>query len=83
LPQVRGPSERREPNERDPRVGLCGDCEHCRIVKSQRSSFYMCQLSFTNPEYRKYPPLPVLRCHGYQPGPPANGQEEGSGKLSE
>jgi hypothetical protein len=36
-------------------------------VKSERSAFYMCRLAFTNPEYRKYPPLPVLRCPGYQP----------------
>ena len=27
----------------------------------------MCRLSLTNPEYRKYPPLPVLRCPGYPP----------------
>jgi hypothetical protein len=38
-------------------------------VKSERSTFYMCRLSLTNPEYRKYPPLPVLRCAGYAPAP--------------
>jgi hypothetical protein len=27
----------------------------------------MCRLSLTNPEFRKYPPLPVLRCPGYAP----------------
>jgi len=51
---------------KDAAVGLCSDCEHCRSVKSQRSVFYMCRLSLTNPEYRKYPPLPVLRCPGYR-----------------
>jgi len=51
----------------DPSIGLCSDCQHCRIVQSERSAFYMCRLSFTNPEYRKYPPLPVLRCPGYLP----------------
>jgi hypothetical protein len=55
---------------KDPAVGLCSDCQHCRIVKSQRSTFYMCRLSLTNPEYRKYPPLPVLRCAGYLPSVP-------------
>ena len=50
---------------RDPAIGLCADCQHCRIVKSERAAFYMCRLSFTNPEYRKYPSLPVLRCPGY------------------
>lgn len=57
------------PGTVDPEIGLCSLCQHCRIVKSERSAFYMCRLSFTNPEYRKYPPLPVLRCAGYQPGP--------------
>jgi len=50
----------------DPAPGLCGHCQHCRIVKSDRSTFYMCRLSLTNSEYRKYPQLPVLRCPGYQ-----------------
>ena len=66
----------------DPSIGLCSDCQHCRIVKSERSAFYMCRLSLTNPEYRKYPPLPVLRCPGYQP--PAPGEVEGADdKLTE
>jgi len=50
----------------DPEIGLCSHCQHCRSVKSERSVFYTCRLSFTNPEYRKYPPLPVLRCAGYE-----------------
>jgi hypothetical protein len=58
---------------KDPAVGLCSDCEHCRNVKSPRSTFYMCQLSFTRPEYPKYPPLPVLRCDGYRPAPGHSG----------
>ena len=53
----------------DRAIGLCADCQHCRIVKGERSTFYMCGLSFTNPEYRKYPPLPVLRCAGYTAAP--------------
>ena len=39
------------------------------IVKSNRSTFYMCLRSLTDPEYRKYPPLPVLRCPGYEKAP--------------
>jgi hypothetical protein len=50
-------------------IGLCADCQHCRIVKSNRSTFYMCLRSLTDPEYRKYPPLPVLRCPGYEKAP--------------
>ena len=56
----------------DPSIGLCSDCQHCRIVQGERSAFYMCRLSFTNPEYRKYPPLPVLRCPGYTPLAPSD-----------
>lgn len=35
--------------------------------------FYMCQRSFTQPEFPKYPRLPVIACVGYaraaEPGP--------------
>ena len=63
----------------DPAIGLCADCQHCRMVKSDRSTFYMCGLSFTHPEYRKYPLLPVLRCPGYLPP----GQVAPGDKLTE
>ena len=49
-------------------VGLCGDCRHARVIRSDRgSTFYLCQLSFTDPAFSKYPRLPVLNCAGYQP----------------
>lgn len=51
----------------DARIGLCSACEHCRIVKSDRSAFYMCRRSLTQPEYPKYPQLPVIRCAGFAP----------------
>jgi hypothetical protein len=50
----------------DPRIGLCQACEHCRIVQTGRSTFYMCQRSFTQPEYPKYPRLPVVGCPGFE-----------------
>ena len=54
----------------EPYIGLCADCQHCRTVKndrkSGRSTFYLCRRSLTEPEYPKYPPLPVLRCPGYE-----------------
>jgi len=38
-----------------------------QIMKSDRgSTFYMCQLSLTDPAFPKYPRLPVLRCAGYE-----------------
>jgi hypothetical protein len=46
--------------------GLCGDCVHARTIKSDRgTAFLQCQLSFTNPQFAKYPRLPVLSCSGY------------------
>jgi hypothetical protein len=49
------------------RAGLCADCVHTRRIESDRGArFYLCELSATNPEYRKYPALPVIDCAGYQ-----------------
>jgi hypothetical protein len=47
--------------------GLCASCVHAQTITSSRESvFYLCRLSFTDPRFRKYPPLPVLACSGYQ-----------------
>jgi hypothetical protein len=51
--------------------GLCATCVHCRVVRSRRSAFYLCQRSFTDARFPKYPRLPVLECIGYEPGEPA------------
>jgi hypothetical protein len=49
-------------------AGLCASCVHADTITSSRGSvFYLCRLSFTDPRFRKYPPLPVLACPGYQP----------------
>ena len=54
------------PNHRDP--GLCRDCRHTRMMESDRgSTFLMCELSFEDDRFPKYPRLPVLVCGGYQP----------------
>jgi hypothetical protein len=58
-----------EPEEEERRAGLCATCIHRRIVKTERSTFYLCQLSFTDPRYPKYPRLPVRACPGYEPEP--------------
>lgn len=51
-----------------PGAGLCETCVHVRIIESKRGSrFYLCELSQTDSRFRKYPPLPVLRCLGYSP----------------
>lgn len=48
-------------------VGLCPTCRHMRRVENRRGSvFLMCGRAATEAAYRKYPPLPVLACPGYE-----------------
>ena len=53
----------------DPKsVGLCLDCANVKVIRSDRGPvYYLCGLAATNPLFRKYPPLPVITCSGYQP----------------
>ncbi len=52
------------------RVGLCADCLHSRHIESAHgSAFILCELSFTDPRFPKYPRLPVLSCDGYKKKP--------------
>jgi hypothetical protein len=47
-------------------IGLCLDCKHMRRIVSERGSiFYMCSRALTEPEFPKYPRLPVNACDGY------------------
>lgn len=56
--------------------GLCATCRHVRRVESARGSdFFLCERSRTDPRFPKYPPLPVLRCLGYE-GKAADDDEE-------
>ena len=49
-------------------IGLCIDCSHMRRIRSAKgSTFYLCQRSATDPNFPKYPRLPVLKCSGYEP----------------
>jgi hypothetical protein len=58
-------------------VGLCTHCAHARIMKSDKGSvFWMCQLSFTDSRFSKYPRLPVVECSGYE-------KKQASGKQAE
>jgi hypothetical protein len=48
-------------------AGLCDTCAHQRVVKNTRgSTFSMCERSKAEPEYPKYPRLPVQSCPGYE-----------------
>jgi hypothetical protein len=56
-----------EDAERLRRVGLCASCRFGKIVRSQRASeFWLCERSRREPQFPKYPALPVLRCAGYE-----------------
>ncbi|MCC7365537.1 MAG: hypothetical protein IT303_14320 [Dehalococcoidia bacterium] len=57
----------------DPRVGLCSVCSAARRVESGKGSlFWLCERSKDDPRFRRYPPLPVTRCAGFEarPEPP-------------
>lgn len=52
----------------DRSVGLCSICRHARVTGNRRGSrFYLCSRSAEDPRFRRYPPLPVVRCFGYDP----------------
>jgi hypothetical protein len=47
--------------------GLCADCVNAQEVCSDRGSqFILCKLSSSDPNFPKYPRLPVLSCSGYR-----------------
>lgn len=48
------------------RFGLCDTCEHQKLIKSGRGSvFSMCQLGLRDPDWPKYPRMPVAQCPRY------------------
>jgi hypothetical protein len=50
-----------------PGAGLCDSCIHQRIIRNTRgSSFSLCERSRTEPEFPRYPRLPVRECRGYE-----------------
>jgi hypothetical protein len=54
----------------NPRLGLCADCLHARLIESSKGSqFLLCQLSQSDPSFPKYPRLPILACAGYSRKP--------------
>jgi hypothetical protein len=59
-------------------AGLCAVCRHARVVGSRRGSrFWLCSRSRTDPQFPRYPALPVLRCAGHEAGPPLAGPAHG------
>jgi hypothetical protein len=59
-------NDRVQPRQAGPRRGLCGRCQHARVIVSDRgSAFVFCERSKTDPRFARYPALPVLDCAGY------------------
>jgi hypothetical protein len=57
-------------------AGLCAECRHSREITSDRgSAFLLCELSFRDPHFAKYPALPVLACSGFAPLSDSNSTE--------
>jgi hypothetical protein len=51
-------------------AGLCDTCVHQRVIRNTRgSSFSLCERSRTQPDYPRYPRVPVVACPGYEPRP--------------
>lgn len=49
-----------------PDPGLCATCAHAALIVNDRGSrFYRCERSRSDPRFRRYPPLPVIACIGY------------------
>ncbi len=46
---------------------LCETCRHVRIVTTPKGSrFVLCTRSKDDSRFPKYPPLPVVRCAGFE-----------------
>jgi hypothetical protein len=57
-----------------PDAGLCDRCRHQRLIRNTRGSvFSLCERSKTDPDFPRYPRLPVSSCRGFQPRPSGNG----------
>ena len=63
-------------------AGLCATCVNCRVIRARRSVFYMCEVSFRDNRFPRYPRLPVVQCGGYAPGAPEGGADEDGNQRS-
>jgi hypothetical protein len=61
-------------------VGLCRSCRWMRTVTNRRgSTFFRCGRADTDPNFPRYPALPVLECPGYEPGAPPDADAPAGG----
>ena len=49
-------------------LGRCAACRHHEALTSAKgSTFHRCLRAETDARFRRYPPLPVLECTGFEP----------------
>ncbi|MEM7481885.1 MAG: hypothetical protein AAF481_11985 [Acidobacteriota bacterium] len=60
--------------------GMCAECRFLEIQASKRSAFARCGRSDFDDRFRRYPPLPVYRCAGFEQAaaPPPQGDPQRS-----
>src|SRR5690606_27824258 len=53
-------------------IGLCRACEHARVIAHPRGGdpYWRCGLADRDARFRKFPPLPVRACDGFEEGTP-------------
>ena len=67
-PEASGPRHLGGPTTGPP-PGLCGACLHSRLIRTARgTTFRLCERSSVDVRFRRYPPLPVLDCPGFERG---------------
>ena len=67
---TRGPEDGEAPPVPDHPAGLCSVCAHHRVTGNRRGSrFWLCRRAEGDPRFRRYPPLPMIRCPGFERAP--------------
>ena len=62
--------------------GLCDHCRHQKLVPNTRGSvFSLCLRSKTDPAFRRYPPVPVLACPGFEARGAEGSESENEGRT--
>ena len=59
------------------RIGLCARCTQAHLVRTPRSTFWLCGRARADSRYARYPRLPVLACPGFDALPPGQTVTEG------
>ena len=59
-------------------VGLCANCRFMREQGTKRGAvFFRCARADEDETFKRYPPIPVLRCRGFEGSGHERGEEPG------